>query len=178
MLHSMTGFGRAEANLAGRQVIVEIKSLNGKGFELNTSKLSPLVRAWELEVRGLVSKRLIRGTTEVTINIRQEGAVRPASINMELASAYYQSMKELAERLELKDPGEEVLATILRMPEIITTEADALPEEDWKEVVDLLEAAIEKLMQHRRTEGIALEADLISRMDAIEEAVQKVIPLE
>jgi uncharacterized protein (TIGR00255 family) len=174
----MTGFGRAEANLAGRQVIVEIKSLNGKGFELNTSKLSPLVRAWEPEVRGLASKRLIRGTIEVIINIRQEGAVRPASINMELASAYYQSMKELAERLELKAPGEEVLATILRMPEIITTDVDALPEEDWRQVVNLLQAAMEKLMTHRRTEGIALEADLLNRMDAIDEAVQKVIPLE
>src|ERR1044072_1207731 len=107
MLHSMTGFGRAEANLAGRQVIVEIKSLNGKGFELNTSKLSPLVRAWELDIRGLLSKRLIRGTTEVIINIKQDGAVRPASINVELAQAYYQSMKELAERLDLKPPADE-----------------------------------------------------------------------
>jgi uncharacterized protein (TIGR00255 family) len=178
MLYSMTGFGRAEGQFNGRQVTVELKSLNGKGFELNTSRLSPLVRSWDLELRSLLSKQLIRGTTEVTINVKQEGAVRPASINMELALSYFQSMKELAQRLGIREPEEEMLATLLRMPEIITTEADTLPEEEWKEIVELLRAAVHKLLQHRRTEGEALEADLLARMEAIEAAVQKVIPLE
>jgi uncharacterized protein (TIGR00255 family) len=178
MLYSMTGFGRAEGHIGGRQIITELKSLNGKGFELNASKLSPMVRSWDMEVRSLLSKRLIRGTVEVTINIKQEGAARPASINMELALSYFQSMKELAQRLGVKEPEEEMLATLLRMPEIITTEADTLAEADWKEVVKLLEAATEQLMAHRQTEGAALQSDLIGRMDAIEVAVQKVIPLE
>jgi uncharacterized protein (TIGR00255 family) len=178
MLYSMTGFGRAEGQFNGRQVTVELKSLNGKGFELNTSRLSPLVRSWDLELRSLLSKQLIRGTTEVTINVKQEGAVRPASINMELALSYFQSMKELAQRLGIREPEEEMLATLLRMPEIITTEADTLPEEEWKEIVELLKAAVHKLLQHRRTEGEALEADLLARMEAIEAAVQKVVPLE
>lgn len=174
----MTGFGRAEGQINGRQVIAELKSLNGKGFELNTSKLSPMVRSWDVEIRSLLSKRLIRGTTEVTISIKQEGAVRPASINMELALSYFQSMKELAQRLGIKEPEEEMLATLLRMPEIITTEADTLPEEDWHEIARLLDAATEKLMAHRRTEGEALEQDLLARIDSIEAGVQKVIPLE
>lgn len=178
MLYSMTGFGRAEAQFNGRQVIVELKSLNGKGFELNTSKLSPLVRSWDLELRSLLSKSLVRGTIEVIINIRQEGAVRPASINMELALSYFQSMKELAQRLGIREPEEEMLATLLRMPEIITTETDTLPEEDWKEIVQLVKAAVEKLLQHRRTEGEALEADLLARIEAIEAGARKIIPLE
>ncbi len=178
MLHSMTGFGRAEAEVSGRQVAVELKSLNGKGFELNSGKLSPLVRAWELDLRGILMRRLLRGTVEVSINIRQDGAVRPASINTELAASYYQSMKKLATRLGIQGGEAEMLSTVMRMPEIITTESDTLPEEDWKEIIRVLEAAAEKLIAHRRNEGAALEADLLARMDAIEGGVQKIIPLE
>ncbi len=178
MLHSMTGFGRAEAHITGRQVTVEIKSLNGKGFEMNTSKLSPLVRAWELDVRGILSKKLIRGTAEITVTIKQEGAVRPASVNMELATAYYQSIKDLAQRLGISKTEGDILGTLLRMPEIITTETDTLPEEEWKEIVMVIEAATGQLIAHRRSEGIALEHDLLQRADAIEMGVQKIIPLE
>lgn len=172
----MTGFGRAEATISGRQVTVEVKSLNGKGFDVNTSKLPFMLRAWELEVRSLASRLLIRGTTDVSISIKQDGAARPVSINMDLAAAYYKSMQELARRLNL--PEEDMLPTLLRMPEIISTEQDALPEEDWLEVKTVLEAAIGKLLQHRRTEGTALEKDLMERMDAIESAVERLVPLE
>jgi uncharacterized protein (TIGR00255 family) len=178
MLHSMTGFGRAEGHIGGRQVTAELKSLNGKGFELNTSRLSPLVRSWDMEIRSLLSRRLIRGTVEVTIGIRQEGAARPATINMDLALSYFQSMKDLAQRLGIREPEEEMLTTLLRMPEIITTDPEGIPEEDWKEVIKLLDVAMEQLMAHRRTEGVALGADLLARMDAIEAGIQKIIPLE
>ncbi len=178
MLHSMTGFGRAEAEVSGRQVAIELKSLNGKGFELNAGKLSPLVRAWELDLRGILTRRLLRGTVEVSINIRQDGAVRPASINTELAAAYYQSMKKLATRLGIQNGEAEMLSTVMRMPEIVTTESDTLPEEDWKAVLRVLDTAAEKLIAHRRHEGAALQADLQARMDAVEEGVRKVIPLE
>jgi len=176
MLHSMTGFGRAEAVVAGRQVVAEVKSLNGKGFDINTSKLPYMLRAWELEIRSLVSRTLVRGTTDVAISVKQDGAARPVSINMDLAAAYYKSMQELAQRLNL--PEDDMLPTLLRMPEIISTEQDALPEEDWLQVKQVLEAAIERLILHRRTEGAALEKDLLERMDAIEAAVEKLAPME
>jgi len=64
------------------------------------------------------------------------------------------------------------------MPEIISTEQDALSEEDWLQVKKVLEAAIERLILHRRTEGAALELDLLERMDAIERAVEKLAPME
>lgn len=179
MLYSMTGFGRAAANISGRQVVAEIKSLNGKGFELNTSKLSPLLRAWELELRNIVSRRLLRGTADVTITIRHDGATKPLNLNLDLAASYYQSLSDLAQRLELDVKQEEgILSTVLRMPDIIYTEAEVLPEEDWKAIQDLLNTAIDALVAHRRTEGIALAEDLLARMDAIEAGVAKVIPLE
>jgi uncharacterized protein (TIGR00255 family) len=176
MLYSMTGFGRAEATIAGRQIVAEIKSLNGKGFDINTGKLPYMLRAWELELRSLASRMLVRGTVDVSISMKQDGAARPASINMDLAAAYYKSMQELAQRLSL--PEEDMLATLLRMPDIISTEQDALPEEDWLSIKQVLESAIEKLILHRRTEGAALQQDLLERIDAIDAAVEKLVPLE
>jgi uncharacterized protein (TIGR00255 family) len=175
----MTGFGRAAANISGRQVVAEIKSLNGKGFELNTSKLSSLLRAWELDLRTLIARRIIRGTADVTITIRHDGATKPLNLNLELAAAYYENMRSLAHKLGLGDKAEDgLLASIMRMPEIIYSEAEVLPEEDWKAIVALLNTAIDALIAHRRTEGLALADDLVARMDAIEEGVTKVIPLE
>ena len=172
----MTGFGRAEAAVGGRQVTVEVKSLNGKGFDINTSKLPYMLRAWETEVRGLAARLIVRGTADVSISIRQDGAARPVSINMDLAAAYYKSIQELAQRLGL--PEEDILSNLLRMPEIISTEQDALAEDDWLLVKAVMEAAIDKLILHRRTEGAALQKDLLERMDAIEAAVEKLVPLE
>ncbi len=172
----MTGFGRAEATVAGRQVVAEVKSLNGKGFDVSTSRLPYLLRAWELEIRSLVSQRLVRGTSDVTIGIRQDGVSKPVSINMDLAAAYHKSMQELARRLNL--PEEDMLPTLLRMPEIISVEQDALPEEEWLQVRKVLEEAIDMLIRHRRTEGAALQQDLLDRMSAIEAAAERLTPLE
>lgn len=172
----MTGFGRAEETVAGRQVVAEVKSLNGKGFDINTGKLPALLRAWELDVRGMVQRRLVRGTTDVSISIRQDGVSRPVSINMELAASYYKSIQTMTRTLGI--PEEDILQTLLRMPDIISTEQDALPEADWQLVARVLESAMDRLMEHRRVEGAALQQDLLERMDAIEAGVQQLIPLE
>lgn len=176
MLHSMTGFGRAEATVAGRQVIVEVKSLNGKGFDINTSKLPYILRAWELDIRSLAARLLIRGTSDISVSVKQDGAARPVSINMALAASYYKSMQDLAARLGL--PENDMLPTLLRMPEIISAEQDALPDEDWQDIKRVLEAAIKKLIAHRLAEGAALQQDLLERMNQIEVAVEKLVLLE
>ena len=175
MLYSMTGFGRATANIGGRQVSAEIKSLNGKQFDIN-SKLPYLLRAYEADVRATLSSILLRGTTDVTISIKQDGVSRPVSVNVDLAVAYYKGMQEVAARLGI--PEEQMLPTIMRMPEIISAEQDVLPENEWAEVRKLIIEAAHNLMQHRKDEGISLEKDLQQRMDNIEGTLEKILPLE
>lgn len=172
----MTGFGRAEATVAGRQIVVELRSLNGKSFELNTARLQPNLRQWEPEIRGLLSRRLIRGTADLLINLRQEGSGRPAGINYALAESYYQGISELASRLNLAQT--DVLSTLLRMPDVLSTESEALTDEDWAAIRALVEDAADQLIRHRGNEGISLETDLMERMTAIETAVTLVQPLE
>lgn len=172
----MTGFGRAEATIAGRQIVVELRSLNGKSFELNTARLQPSLRQWETEIRTLLSKRLVRGTADLLVSIRQDGSGKPAGINYPVAESYYNGISELARRLNL--PQNDVLGTLLRLPDVLSNESEALTDEDWAAIRALVEDAADQLVRHRSNEGVSLETDLMERMSAIENAVTQVLPLE
>lgn len=175
MLYSMTGFGRADGTSGNRQVVVEIKSLNGKGFEI-TTRLPSLLRAWELDMRSLLSSLLIRGTTDISISITQNGLAKPLAANIELAKFYYGAMQEIASAVGVNI--EDAVTTIIRMPDVIATEGDTLSADEWAGVKTVIEAAATKLMEHRKEEGASLEKDLRSRIDNIEAALQKILPLE
>lgn len=175
MLYSMTGFGRAESTVNGRQVVIELKSLNGKQFEVVT-KLPPILRLYELDIRNILNAILMRGTIDLNITIKNEGASKPMTVNTELATFYYRGMQQIASKLDL--PAENVLATLMRMPEVVAPETDALPEEDWKELKKLLEQAAHGLMQHRKHEGDALHKDLHERIRSIADLHEKILPME
>lgn len=175
MLYSMTGFGRAEAAVNGRQIVVEIKSLNGKQFEL-TTKLPPILRSYELDLRNVLSSILLRGSVEFVINVKMEGASKPMTVNTGLAMFYYQGMKQIAEQLHIGE--ENILSTLMRMPEVVAPEQDVIPEEEWKEIEKVVMEAAMKLMEHRKNEGAALAKELTARIGNIETALSNIIPLE
>lgn len=171
----MTGFGRAEGMVNNRQVVVEIKSLNGKQFELGI-KLPPILRSYELDIRNLLNSKIVRGSIDFNINIRQEGASKPMTINTDLAIYYYKSMKQIAQELDLAEDN--VLSTLMRMPEVVVPDSDVLPEEDFKEVLKIINIAADHLMDHRKHEGDALKKDLVEKIENIESFLDKIIPLE
>ena len=175
MLYSMTGFGRAEATVNGRQVVVEMKAINGKQFDMAT-KLPPILRSYELDIRNLLNTLLIRGTIDLTINVRQEGASKPMVINTDLALFYYQAMKQIALKTGL--PEENIIATLMRMPEVVVPDQDVLPEQEWEQVKTVIEDAAKQLMEHRRHEGEAMLKDIRLRISNIEMLHQKILPLE
>lgn len=175
MLYSMTGFGRAEANINNRQVVVEMKSLNGKQFEMSP-KLSPILRAYELDIRSMLNGILMRGNIDLTVTIKQEGATKPMTVNTDLAAYYYQSMKQIADTLNV--PEDNILSTLMRMPEVVGVDQDMLPEQDWEEVKKVILTAANELMLHRKNEGTALHKDLHQRISNIESLHQTILPLE
>ncbi len=175
MLYSMTGFGRAESSVNDRQVVVEIRSLNGKQFDVST-KLSPVLKAYELDIRSILNGTLIRGTLDITVSIRQEGASRPMTVNTALAGHYYQSMRQIAHELAI--PEEQVLATLMRMPEVVAPDQDVISEEEWIHVKAVVEAAAGQLTEHRRNEGASLMHDLVLRITNIERLLEQIHPLE
>src|ERR1700712_4601808 len=113
MLKSMTGFGRAEQAVGDKTFLVDIKSLNGKQFELNL-KMPAFLKPFEFDIRNILSKNLNRGSIDCSINLKETGNSKPVSININLAKAYYQPIAELSRELNLDSTH--ILSTILKLP--------------------------------------------------------------
>lgn len=175
MLKSMTGFGRTERSVGDKTFLVDIKSLNGKQFELNL-KMPAFLKPFEFEIRTLLSKNLNRGTIECTISLKETGSSKPVSINTELAKAYYKPIAELSKELNL-DPSA-ILSTLIKLPEVITPTGETLTDSEWKQFKKVIEAAIEDLTNHRLEEGKALEEDLLLRINNILIQQDEIVKLE
>lgn len=164
MLKSMTGFGRAEVTRGETTIVAEIKSLNGKQFEVNL-KMSPLLKPYEFDIRNLLQQELQRGTLDATINIKQNGATRPVVINTELARYYHQALSTMATELNL--PQEDMLNVLMKLPEVVTPASEQLAKSEWLEVEAIIRSAIAEMDAHRVDEGNMLEKDLLLRIDNI-----------
>ena len=175
MLRSMTGFGRAERSINEKNFLIEIRSLNGKQFEL-LLKLPLQLKPFEFEIRSLLSEKLIRGSVECTVSIKQHGAAKPSSINLDLAASYFKQLKSLADQLEADDS--QLLASILRLPEVVANSTDVMGDTEWLVFKEVLQEAMVMINKHRMDEGAALEKELLLRIANIEESQKKVIALD
>jgi uncharacterized protein (TIGR00255 family) len=164
MLKSMTGFGRAEQTVGDKTFLIDMKSLNGKQFELQL-KLPAFLKPFEFDIRRILSGRLGRGSIDCTISLKESGNTKPVSINTELAKAYYKPLAELSAALNL-DPSH-ILSTLVKLPEVITPTGETLTDEEWACFEKIINAAVEDLNIHRLDEGKSLEKDLIQRIDNI-----------
>ncbi len=173
----MTGFGRAEKNVNDKTFLIDIKSLNGKQFELNL-KLPAFLKPFEFDIRKILSEKLGRGSVDCTISLKETGQAKPVSINTELAKAYFKPLAELSAALNLDTTH--ILSTLVKMPEVITPTGETLTDEEWNQFKTILAAAIENLGEHRIEEGKSLEDELLTRINNIcihQAEVQKLEPL-
>jgi uncharacterized protein (TIGR00255 family) len=175
MLKSMTGFGRAEQTVGGKTFLVDIKSLNGKQFELQL-KLPGFLKPFEFQIRKLLSEKLGRGSLDCTISLKQTGNAKPVSINTDLAKAYHKALAELSAELNL-DPSN-ILSTLVKLPEVITPTSDTLSDQEWQQFEKVIQSAIDDLNTHRLDEGKSLEDDLLLRIENIGKQQEEVIKLE
>jgi len=175
MLRSMTGYGRSERTINEKNFIIEIRSLNGKQFEL-LLKMPVQIKPYEFDVRSLLAEKLIRGSVECTVTIKQNGASKPSSINLDLAASYFKQLKTLADQLQADDS--QLLSSILRLPEVVATSNDVLTEQEWKVFKEALQDAMTMINKHRMDEGAVLEKELLNRIANIEKSQQQVIALD
>jgi uncharacterized protein (TIGR00255 family) len=161
----MTGYGRAEQTIGDKTFLVEVRSLNGKQFDLRIN-IPALLKPFEFEIRNMLNEGLQRGSVECFITIKQNGTGKPVSINTDLAKAYYEPVAALAKELGL--PEGDILSTLLKLPEVITASSETLSDTDWEGFQKVLKEAIFQLNEHRKNEGLSLEADLLLRVSNIE----------
>jgi uncharacterized protein (TIGR00255 family) len=175
MLKSMTGYGRAEESVGDKTFLVDIKSLNGKQFELQL-KLPGILKPFEFDIRRILSDKLGRGTIECSISLKETGTAKPVTINKDLAKAYYLPLAELSADLKL-DPSH-ILSTLVKLPEVITPSSETLSEIEWERFSKLLHASIERLNSHRSNEGNVMEEELLLRINNILKQQVEVTRLE
>ncbi len=175
MLKSMTGFGRTEKSIGDKTFLVDVRSLNGKQFELQL-KMPAILKPFEFNIRNLLSENLLRGTVDCFITLKQNGGTKPVTINTELAKTYYKPLEELAKDLNLDTAY--TLSALLKLPEVITPSTEVLDETEWEGFRDIILDAVSALDKHRLSEGAATEKDLLERITAIRTQQDKVMELE
>lgn len=171
MLMSMTGFGKATGTFEGKKMSVEVRSLNSKGLDLN-ARVHNFYKELEPIIRKTTGDLLERGKVDVSVNLDSTGETKNFSINKDLAIAYAKDLKEVNEAIG--GTSEELLALIMRMPDIFINEKDELSDDEKAVILDLVKEACAKLNEFRRQEGIALEMEFTERIGSIAAALTEV----
>ena len=177
MILSMTGYGKAVATYGSKKIYAEVKSLNSKAIDLST-RIAPLYREKEMEIRTLVAQQLERGKIDFSLWIEEESTALATPINKALVESYYQQIKGISEATGIPEPAD-WYATLLRMPDVLSrTEVKELTDEEWAVARGVVEEAVEKLMDFRRQEGAALEKKFCEKLDNIAALLASIEPYE
>lgn len=172
----MTGYGKAEIELAKAKLTIEIKSLNSKQLDLNI-RLPYAFNEQELGLRALISKALERGKISVFINLENTGNNNNLHINSDLVKIYYNQLLGLANELGNTDVSG-FLPTIMQMPDVVKSEKDEFDENDNQKFNQIVKEAIEKIDEFRIHEGAVLEEDFRNRIATILDLLSQVDEFE
>jgi len=176
MIISMTGYGKAMAELPGKKLLIEIKSLNSKGLDLSV-KLPGAFREKEMEIRALLSQRLDRGKIELYVSSEKSADAVAFSVNKPLFLQYYQELKSLLSELKEEDRTG-LLTFILKIPNVLQNEKAEFEETDWTILEGGIESALQSVEEFRTAEGSILEADIRSRVQLILDLLDSIEPFE
>ncbi len=173
MVLSMTGYGRAGALLHGRDIKVELRSVNARFFEYS-SRLPRSCAFLEDKLKKLVAAKVSRGKVELSLSIQTVTAADTVvSVNWSLAQGYRAALDSLIEKMELKN--DVTAGMIARFPEVLTqTAAPTNEDELWQDVQSVALQAVDAFVAMRAVEGEKLKADVAGRLDTIEELVAKI----
>ena len=177
MIQSMTGYGKATAVFENKKINVEIKSLNSKALDLST-RIAPIYREKEIEIRNLISKTLERGKVDFSIWVEKDAADTAAPINTAILESYYKQIKNISITTGIPMP-EDWFSLLLRMPDVMTkVDIQELSEEEWAVVSATLQEALERLGECRKQEGAALEKKFTEKIDNIAALLKSIEPYE
>lgn len=177
MIQSMTGYGKADVHYNGKKIHVEVKSLNSKSMDLST-RIAPLYREKEMELRQLLSKSLERGKVDFTLWVEKDETSVAGTINAEVVANYVGQIRQICKAQSLPEP-ENVWEVVLRMPEAVQVNtAEELTDEEWQVVLSAVNEAIAGLVAFRKQEGEALYKKFTEKVDNIERLLGEIEPYE
>ena len=173
----MTGFGKGEAVYGDKKFRVELRSLNSKQLDLSI-KIPSKYRAVEADVRAIITREIQRGKVDCFVSFESSVAETTAHINREAFAAYAKELREVCAANAVVADSDYFLSTILRMPDVITSEEQEVGDDELKAIITATEQAVEQLNAFRVQEGAILIADLFKRIDLIEQYRHEVEPYE
>ncbi|MBO4641299.1 MAG: YicC family protein [Bacteroidaceae bacterium] len=177
MIQSMTGYGKASAEYQGKKITAEVKSLNSKALDLST-RLAPIYREKDMEIRGLISKTLERGKVEFNLWVEPTTDQVATPINDALIENYYRQIKNIMTKYNLPEPID-WWSTLMRMPDVLSkTDVQELSEEEWTVARNVVEQAVLQLVEFRKQEGAALQKKFQEKLDNIETLLANIAPYE
>lgn len=177
MIQSMTGFGKATAAFKTKKINVEIKSLNSKTLDLST-RIAPLYREKEMEIRQYISKNLERGKVDFAIWIDKDATTDATPINAALVQNYYQQIKKISAETGIPEPTD-WYSTLLRLPDVTTkTDVEELSDEEWEVAKNAICEAVNHLVAFRKQEGAALQKKFTEKVDNIQALLASIEPYE
>jgi len=174
----MTGYGNAVAEFGGKKIHVEIKSLNSKALDLST-RVAPLYREKEMEIRSFIQTHLERGKVDLVIWVEKDAALTADPINVALATQYYNELNAMASALNIDTKNADWMSLIMRMPDIMSrTDVEVLTDEEWQVVNKTLCDAVSALIDFRKQEGQALERKFTEKIENIRSLLLSIAPYE
>lgn len=177
MIQSMTGYGKATTIYKEKKINVEIKSLNSKSLDLST-RIAPLYREKELEIRQQVAHALERGKIDFSIWIEKDTSTDLSPINSEVVENYYKQIKQIAATTGLPEP-QDWFRTLLSLPDVtIKTETEVLDDEEWTVAQKTITEALNQLIDFRKQEGAALQKKFTEKLDNITNLLNEIEPYE
>ena len=177
MIYSMTGYGKTVVVYKDKKICVEIKSLNSKSMDLS-SRIAPLYREKEMEMRQMIAKALLRGKIDFSIWIEREAGVDATPINATLVENYYKQLKDISCKTGIPEPAD-WFSVLMRMPDILAkVEVEVLDDDEWALVQTAVSEAIEQLVEFRRQEGAALQRKFTEKIDNIARLLSEIEPYE
>ena len=178
MQKSMTGFGKAEvAANNGKTFTAEIRSLNSKQLDLGL-RIPSAYRELENEIRSLVAKRVVRGKVDLSISVTSTDAANASRIDKALFAEYLHQMDEALAYADITAEYEVLIPCIMKMPNVIQSDIAEITDSEKRAIMKAVEVAIDKLDAFRKQEGAILIADLLRRVDEIEQMRNEIIPFE
>ncbi|MBE6204148.1 MAG: YicC family protein [Alistipes sp.] len=173
----MTGFGKSEVSLPTKKITVEVRSLNSKQLDLSV-KLPGIYRSYEFDIRSKAAAAIVRGKSDISITVENTAVQTSATVNKELFREYLHQVSDALAFSGADAAYDAILPVVMRMPDVVSTQADDISEEEHAALMQAVDEALAHFSSFREQEGAILIADLLKRVDNIEDYKLQVEPYE
>lgn len=174
MIASMTGFGRAEGVFENKKISIDLRAVNSKSLDVNL-RWPSVYKEKEFTVKKILSERVIRGKVDVYFNVENLVQESQITLNTSVLQDYMAQLKAVS---GTETPEYELLKIAMKLPDSTTAKTEAITEEEWAFIEQLLNEAIARLIEFREAEGASLYQELQNNLNHIRQHLAEVAPYE